>query len=46
MENESLELSEETISETLPVDSKDSEETVLEPLDWAPASVQSDALQL
>lgn len=45
MENESLELSEETISETLPVDSKDSEETVLEPLDWAPASVQSDALQ-
>ena len=46
MENESLELSEETISETLLVDSKDSEEIVLEPLDWAPASVQSDALQL
>lgn len=45
MENESLELSEGTISETLPVDSKDSEETGLEPLDWAPASTQSDALQ-
>lgn len=45
MENEPLQLSEGIISETLTADSKDTEETALEPLDWDPASVQSDALQ-